>query len=156
MQSQYKPSPNQLVSMEGVVADRTLEQFEQVVRFDFVCTARGLERVQVTFDRRHIRNPKLSKPMGYVSFSEKAKSIELCKRAAVAAIVQSIISKYGVNIDPNSMIVEEAIQMAFRSLVDLICPDVIYLSRLYLKKVRDKVYELRGEKVGAMGNLGGV
>jgi hypothetical protein len=147
MYREYKPNPNQLVSMEGVIADRTLEQFDQLVVFQFVCSTRGLENVQVMIDRKHLRDPKLSKPMGYVSFSEKAKTIEICKRAAIAAVVQSIVLKYGVNLEPGDMIVEEAIHQAFKSLIDLIEPDVISLSKLYLGKIKKKVYELRGEKL---------
>jgi hypothetical protein len=36
--------------------------------------------------------------------------------------------------------------MAFNSLVDLMKQDVPFLSRLYLKKVVEKIRELRGEK----------
>jgi len=148
MYRESRPSPNQLVSMEGVSGDRTLEQFDQLVVFQFVCSSLGLEKVQLMIDRKHIHNPKLSKPMGYVSFSEKAKVIELCKRAMVAAIVQSIVLKYGVNLNPDSVIVEEAVEQAIKSVFDLIYSDVKFLSKLYIKKVRDKVYELRGERVG--------
>jgi len=144
---EFKPNPDQLVSMKGVAADRTLREFEQILRFDFVVFRDGTVKGQLTFDRRHIHQPKLSKPMGYVWFSEYFQLLDLAKMFMTAAIVKSMISKYGTMIQPDSPIIEETIIMGFNSLVDLMKQDVPLLSRLYLKKVIEKIRELRGENV---------
>jgi hypothetical protein len=142
----FHPDPNNLIMMKGVAADRTMREFEQIIRIDFYPLADGSLKIQVTFDRRHIHQPKLSKPMGYVWFSEVFQLIDLAKAFMVAAMVKSIIGKYGTDIKPDSILVEETISLAFKSMMDMLKEDVVFLSKLYLKNVIKRIKELQGER----------
>jgi len=137
-----------LISMKPVRADRTLREFDQFLRVDFRVEETPPIRIQLLFDRIHLKNPKLSKPVGYLHFSENTQLIDLIKNLTTALIVKTIISKYRNPIYLTPLAIEELVNRALNTLwKDLIEQDVKFLSRHYINRVIEKMMELKSKNV---------
>lgn len=73
---------------QGFQGDRTLREFDQYLRVDLVKGERP--KCQILFDRRHLQNPRLSKPVGYITFSSVNDVIALASNLYAAAFAMII------------------------------------------------------------------
>lgn len=103
---------------QGFAGDRTLRKFDQYLRVDLVKGVRP--KVQILFDRRHIENPRLSKPVGYITFSSVIDVIGLASNLYAAA--------FAMCVPPSPEVPENRI----RDLFDREMSEVKQMSRKYL------------------------
>jgi hypothetical protein len=77
--------PQDLVTIDdGVLADRTMREFDQLLRIDLV---KPDGKAQILLTRKHLKNAKLSKNVAYVTYSQPSalfKLARLCFAAGMA------------------------------------------------------------------------
>ncbi|GEM_PF-6206028 len=136
-----KVSPDQLVSMPPLTFDQTLDLWEQNLRFDFIVGGPAL-RVQLTLDRRHMYHRKLSRPVAYFHISDTGLLLDLAKQALAAAAVLALYPRTDA-LPPDTFEVTNAIDSA----LNLIRSDIIHLTYIYLKKVKEREIQLKTKKL---------
>jgi len=76
--------PQDLVTIDdGVLADRTMREFDQLLRVDLV---KGQQKAQILLTRKHVENAKLSKNVAYVSYSKPSELFKLARLCFAAGM----------------------------------------------------------------------
>ena len=106
-----------LVSMsKEVKADDTMQEFNQVLRFDFIVKPNKPLTCQILLDRRHKVDNKKSRPLGYLHFSYHSELLSIVENALIMAVVLALSNREkGVDVYDIKKVIE--------SVMEIIIPD---------------------------------
>ena len=127
-----KPSAVDLVPCcREVKADDTMEEFNQVLRFDIIDKPEDpVLRSQILLDRRHKTDNKKSHPAAFIRLSQTGQLIDLM--CAALAMANTIAYQNRIDEDmPTRMEIEHATD----SVIATIKSDIVTLTELQLKQV---------------------